>query len=76
MAQDAEGIVLMAHSTLGTVFVHSANGELALKIKSHRGVHMTNGTWGGPLMNVLYIVKSEGHYNRNQCRGSTGLAKN
>ncbi|PIG89764.1 hypothetical protein AARAC_005019 [Aspergillus arachidicola] len=59
MAQDAEGNVLVAHSTLGTVFVHATNGELVMKIKSPRGVHTTNLTWGGPLMNVLYIVESE-----------------
>ncbi|KAB8271632.1 gluconolactonase [Aspergillus minisclerotigenes] len=46
MAQDAEGNVLVAHSTLGTVVLGG-------------GVHTTNLTWGGPSMNVLYIVESE-----------------
>ncbi|KAE8422010.1 hypothetical protein BDV36DRAFT_280315 [Aspergillus pseudocaelatus] len=41
MAQDAEGNILVAHSTLGL------------------GAHTTNLTWGGPSMNVLYIVESE-----------------
>ncbi|KAE8314317.1 hypothetical protein BDV41DRAFT_575876 [Aspergillus transmontanensis] len=59
MAQDAEGNVLVAHSTLGTVFVHTAIRELVMKTKSPRGVHTTNLTWGGPSMNVLYIVESE-----------------
>ncbi|KAB8221131.1 hypothetical protein BDV33DRAFT_190720 [Aspergillus novoparasiticus] len=45
MAQDAEGNVLVAHSTLGTVFVHAANGELVMEIKSPRGAHTMNLTW-------------------------------
>ncbi|KAE8369691.1 hypothetical protein BDV27DRAFT_140990 [Aspergillus caelatus] len=49
MAQDADGNILVAHSTLG----------LFMKIKSPRGAHTTNLTWGGPSMNVLYIVESE-----------------
>ncbi|KAE8166756.1 hypothetical protein BDV40DRAFT_285218 [Aspergillus tamarii] len=56
VAQDAEGNILVAHSTLGTVFVHAANGELVMEIKSPRGVHTTNLTWGGPSMDVFYIV--------------------
>ncbi|KAK6814156.1 hypothetical protein RU639_010141 [Aspergillus parasiticus] len=59
MAQDAEGNVLVAHSTLGTVFVRTAIRELVMKIKSPRGVHTTNLTWGGPSMNVLYIVEKK-----------------
>ncbi|KAE8137927.1 hypothetical protein BDV38DRAFT_292539 [Aspergillus pseudotamarii] len=59
MAQDAEGNILVAHSTLGTVFVHAANGELVMKAKSPRGAHTTNLTWGSPSMNVLYIVESQ-----------------
>ena len=31
IAQDTEGNILVAHSTLGTVFVHRANGELMMK---------------------------------------------
>lgn len=59
MAQDTEGNLLVAHSTLGTVFVHSANGELVMKIKSLEGIHTTNVTWGGTFLNVLYMVESE-----------------
>lgn len=56
VAQDAKGNILVAHSTLGTVFVHAANGELVMRIKSPRGAHTTNLTWGGPSMDVFYIV--------------------
>lgn len=42
MAQDTEGNILVAHSTLGTVFVHRANGELLMKITSPQGIHTTN----------------------------------
>lgn len=59
MAQDTEGNILVAHSTLGTVFIHPTNGESLMKIMSHEGIHTTNVTWGGASLDVLYIVESE-----------------
>ncbi|PYI09446.1 gluconolactonase [Aspergillus sclerotiicarbonarius CBS 121057] len=59
MAMDAEGNVLVAHSTLGMVFVHKSNGELIMKIRSPVGVNTTNLTWGGEDLRTLYIVESE-----------------
>jgi gluconolactonase len=59
MAQDTEGNILVAHSTLGTVFVHRADGELLIKITSPGGIHTTNLTWGGASLDVLCIVESE-----------------
>ncbi|CAG7915563.1 unnamed protein product [Penicillium olsonii] len=59
MALDEEGNVFVAHSTLGTVFVHRANGELLTQIKSPAGASTTNLTWGGEGLSVLYIVESE-----------------
>lgn len=59
MALDEEGNVFVAHSTLGTVFVHRADGELRAKIRSPVGKGTTNLTWGGDESNVLYVVESE-----------------
>ncbi|GAD98077.1 hypothetical protein SNOG_02192 [Paecilomyces variotii No. 5] len=59
MAQDTEGNILVAHSTLGTIFVHRSNGELLMKITSPLGINTTNLTWGGASLDVLYIVESE-----------------
>lgn len=57
MALDDEGNLFVAHSTLGTVFVHRANGELRAKIRSPLGTGTTNLTWGDT--RTLYIVESE-----------------
>lgn len=59
MALDEEGNVFVAHSTLGTVFVHRPNGELLGKIKSPLGSGTTNLTWAGKNLNILYIIESE-----------------
>lgn len=59
MALDLEGNIFVAHSTLGTIFVHRANGELMAKIQSPQGTGTTNLTWAGEGSNVLYIVESE-----------------
>jgi gluconolactonase len=56
---DSEGNVFVAHSTLGTVFVHRPNGEPLAQIKSGIGIHTTNMTWGGPDMKTLYVTESE-----------------
>lgn len=59
MALDEEGNVFVAHSTLGTVFVHRPNGELLGKIKSPLGSGTTNLTWAGENLNILCIIESE-----------------
>ncbi|PYH95591.1 calcium-dependent phosphotriesterase [Aspergillus ellipticus CBS 707.79] len=58
MTQDSEGNILVAHSSLGTVFGHRGNGEMMKKIKSPEGVSTTNLTWGGPDLKTLYLVES------------------
>ncbi|KAJ5350160.1 calcium-dependent phosphotriesterase [Penicillium brevicompactum] len=59
MALDEEGNIFVAHSTLGTVFVHRANGELRARVKSPVGNSTTNLTWGGEGLSTLFIVESE-----------------
>lgn len=58
MAQDTERNVLVAHSSLGKVFVHKSNGELIAILKSTKGASTTNLTWGGSDLKTLYIVES------------------
>ncbi|KAJ5626435.1 calcium-dependent phosphotriesterase [Penicillium herquei] len=59
MALDEEGNIFVAHSTLGTVFIHRSNGELMGKIKSPLGQGTTNLTWAGEGLKTLYITESE-----------------
>jgi gluconolactonase len=59
MALDEEGNLFVAHSTLGTVFIHRPNGELMGKIKSPMGQGTTNLTWAGESFKTLYITESE-----------------
>lgn len=60
MATDEEGNIFVAHSTLGTVFVHEKNGNpLARIITSQVGNATTNLTWGGLENKTLFIVESD-----------------
>jgi gluconolactonase len=59
MALDVEGNVFVAHSTLGTVYVHQPNGEPLAQIMSNKGSGTTNLTWGLKDKKVLYITESE-----------------
>jgi len=59
MTSDSEGNIFVAHSTLGAVFVHRANGEPFAKIESPGGHGTTNLTWGGLDGNLLYITESQ-----------------
>ncbi|BCS04973.1 SMP-30/gluconolactonase/LRE family protein [Aspergillus luchuensis] len=62
MAIDSEGNILVAHSTLGRVFVHDKSGEMKIVIKSEKGASTTNLTWGvgeSGSLDTLYIVESE-----------------
>lgn len=60
MATDEEGNIFVAHSTLGTVFVHNKDGSPRMKISVEAsGKGSTNLTWGGEDLKTLYIVESE-----------------
>lgn len=59
MTLDEEGNVFVAHSSLGQVFVHKSNGEPLARIVSTKGNGVTNLTWGGKNMDLLYIVESQ-----------------
>ena len=59
MTLDTEGNVFVAHSTLGTVYVHRSNGEPLAQIMSSRGSGTTNLTWGLENKKLLYITESE-----------------
>lgn len=60
LAIDEEGSVFVAHSTLGTIFVHEKNGSPKCTISTRRvGNGTTNVTWGGEDLRTLYIVESE-----------------
>lgn len=60
MATDCEGNIFVAHSTLGTIFVHRKDGTLRTRILTgHVGQGTTNLTWGGDDGRLLYIVESE-----------------
>lgn len=60
MATDIEGNVFVAHSTLGTIFVHNKDGTPRVRISvQSRGNGSTNLTWGGDDLKTLYIVESE-----------------
>ncbi|KAJ4265945.1 hypothetical protein NW762_003918 [Fusarium torreyae] len=57
---DEEGNFFIAHSTLGTVFVHQKDGAPRAAISTKMfGSGTTNLTWGGEDMKTLYIVESE-----------------
>lgn len=60
MVTDEEGNIFVAHSTLGTVFVHEKNGNpLARIITTQVGNATTNLTWGGLENKTLFIVESD-----------------
>ncbi|KAH7014856.1 hypothetical protein EDB80DRAFT_566613 [Ilyonectria destructans] len=60
MATDEEGNVFVAHSTLGTVFVHYKDGTPRAQIVTKGiGCGTTNLTWGGSDLKTLFIVESE-----------------
>ena len=59
MSLDVEGNIFVAHSTLGTIFVHRPNGEPLAKILSPKGRGTTNLTWGGKDRRTLFVTESE-----------------
>jgi len=58
MALDVEGNIFVAHSTLGTIFVHRANGDLMAKIRSP-GNGDDQLDLGRRRIKCIYIVESE-----------------
>ncbi|KAH8901455.1 calcium-dependent phosphotriesterase [Thozetella sp. PMI_491] len=60
MATDEEGNIFVAHSTLGTIFVHTGAGlPLARIMTTAAGHGSTNLTWGGVENKTLYIIESD-----------------
>ena len=60
MATDTDGNIFVAHSTLGTVFVHKRDGTPMCRIlTTDLGMGSTNLTWGGSDNKTLFIVESE-----------------
>lgn len=60
MAMDEEGSIFVAHSTLGSIFVHAKDGTPKCIISTaHVGRGTTNLSWGGRQLKTLYIVESE-----------------
>ncbi|KAM5376430.1 hypothetical protein ACJZ2D_005484 [Fusarium nematophilum] len=56
---DEEGNIFVAHSTLGTVFVHNKDGTPRAAITTKEfGSGSTNLTWGGGDLKTLFIVES------------------
>ncbi|GGF11475.1 gluconolactonase [Aliidongia dinghuensis] len=59
MAADEAGNMLVAHASLGAVFVLGPQGEPVARIASCRGRTVTNLTFGGPGGRSLFITESE-----------------
>ncbi len=59
MAMDRKGNLLVAHASLGSVFVLSPQGEVIARIRSCRGATTTNLAFGGPEGRTLFITESE-----------------
>jgi len=58
LAMDTEGNLLVAHASLGAVFVFSPHGECIARLKSPAGATVTNLAFGGPERRDLYITES------------------
>jgi len=58
LAMDAGGNLLVAHASLGHVFVFAPNGECIARVKSCAGPTCTNLAFGGPGRRRLYITES------------------
>ena len=59
MAVDTAGNLLVAHASLGSVFVLSPHGEPLARIRSCRGATTTNLALGGPGNGTAFITESE-----------------
>lgn len=58
LALDADSNLFVAHSSLGTVFVHRPNGEPLARLASCRENGITNLTWDSTHSSILYVVES------------------
>jgi gluconolactonase len=58
LALDARGNLLVAHASLGHVFMFAPNGECIARIKSCAGNIVTNVAFGGPGRKQLFITES------------------
>lgn len=58
MTVDAAGNLLVAHASLGSVFVLSPQGESVARIRSCRGATTTNLALGGPASGTVFITES------------------
>jgi gluconolactonase len=59
MAMDAAGNLLVAHASLGSVFVLSPQGEPLARIRSCRGSTTTNVALGGANGATMFVTESE-----------------
>lgn len=59
LAMDEAGNLLVAHASLGHVFVFAPTGACIARIKSCAGPTCTNLTFGGPGRRRLYITESD-----------------
>jgi gluconolactonase len=58
-AMDEAGRLIVAHASLGHVFVFACDGECVARVKSCAGKICTNVAFGGPDRRQLYITESE-----------------
>lgn len=58
MAMDSAGNLLVAHASLGHVFMFAPNGELVARIKSCAGTTCTNVAYGGLDNRQLFVTES------------------
>ena len=56
---DAAGNLLVAHASLGSVFVLSPQGEPLARIRSCRGATTTNLALGGAGGGTMFVTESE-----------------
>jgi gluconolactonase len=58
LAMDLAGRLVVAHASLGSVFVFAPNGELVTRVRSSTGTTCTNVAFGGPDRRDLHITES------------------
>jgi len=59
LAMDEAGRLMVAHASLGHVFVFAPDGECVARVKSCAGKTCTNVAFGGPKRRQLYITESQ-----------------
>lgn len=58
MTIDSKGNLVVAHASLGHVFMFAPNGELVARLRSCAGHTCTNAAFGGPERRTLFITES------------------